>query len=57
VISGKESRNLLKSEGVEEEIIQTLGHIDDSIILIIDGWSAFIGGLPEFGAHYYYITS
>lgn len=48
VISSKESRDFLKSMGIEGEIIQTPGHTDDSISLIIDGCCAFTGDLPEF---------
>lgn len=48
VISGNESRNFLKSVGIEGEIIQTPGHTDDSISLVIDGCCAFTGDLPEF---------
>lgn len=47
VISGNESRSFLKSVGIEGEIIQTPGHTDDSISLVIDGCCAFIGDLPE----------
>lgn len=49
VISDKESRKFLKGIGIEGEIIQTPGHTDDSISLIIDGCCAFTGDLPEFG--------
>ncbi len=49
VISDKESRKFLNSVGIEGEIIQTPGHTDDSISLIIDGCCAFTGDLPEFG--------
>jgi len=48
VISSKESRNFLKGMGIEGEIIQTPGHTDDSISLIVDGCCAFTGDLPEF---------
>lgn len=48
VISSKESKNFLKSVGIEGEIVLTPGHTDDSISLIIDGCCAFTGDLPEF---------
>jgi glyoxylase-like metal-dependent hydrolase (beta-lactamase superfamily II) len=48
VVSSIESRRLLKSVGIEGEIIQTPGHSDDSISLIIDECCAFTGDLPEF---------
>jgi glyoxylase-like metal-dependent hydrolase (beta-lactamase superfamily II) len=49
VISSKESREFLKSVGIEGEIIQTPGHTGDSISVLIDGCCAFTGDLPEFG--------
>lgn len=49
VISSAESRKFLKNVGIDGEIIQTPGHTDDSISLIIDGCCAFTGDLPEFG--------
>lgn len=48
VISDNESRKFLKSAGIGGEIIQTPGHTDDSITLIIDGCCAFTGDLSEF---------
>ena len=48
VISSKESRDFLKRMEIEGEIIQTPGHTDDSVSLIIDGCCAFTGDLPEF---------
>lgn len=48
MVSSKESRNFLKIIGIVGEIIQTPGHRDDSISLIIDGCCAFTGDLPEF---------
>jgi glyoxylase-like metal-dependent hydrolase (beta-lactamase superfamily II) len=47
VVSSTESRRLLKDLGVEGEIIQTPGHSDDSISLIIDECCAFTGDLPS----------
>lgn len=49
VVSDKGSRKFLKGVGIEGEIIKTPGHTDDSISLIIDGYCAFTGDLPEFG--------
>ncbi|WP_074042179.1 MBL fold metallo-hydrolase [Desnuesiella massiliensis] len=48
VISSAESRKFLKNVGIDGEIIQTPGHTDDSISLVIDGCCAFTGDLPEF---------
>ncbi len=48
VISNNESRKFLSSVGIDGEIIQTPGHTEDSITLIIDGYCAFTGDLPEF---------
>lgn len=48
MISSKESRKFLKDLGIEGEIIQTPGHTDDSISLIIDGCCAFTGDLAAF---------
>jgi endoribonuclease LACTB2 len=41
-----ESRNLLKSLGIQGEIIQTNGHGEQSISLLLDSGEAFIGDLP-----------
>lgn len=46
VVSSVESRILLKSVGIDGEIIQTPGHSDDSISLVIDECCAFTGDLP-----------
>jgi glyoxylase-like metal-dependent hydrolase (beta-lactamase superfamily II) len=48
VISGSESRRFLNNFGIVGEIIETPGHSDDSISLIIDKCCAFTGDLPEF---------
>jgi glyoxylase-like metal-dependent hydrolase (beta-lactamase superfamily II) len=48
MVSSAESRAFLKNIGVDGEIIQTTGHSDDSISLIMDECCAFIGDLPEF---------
>lgn len=48
VVSNNESRDFLESIGISGDIIQTPGHTDDSITLIIDGCCAFTGDLPEF---------
>jgi glyoxylase-like metal-dependent hydrolase (beta-lactamase superfamily II) len=48
VISDGESRKFLKGVGIDGEIIQTPGHTDDSITLIVDGCCAFTGDLPDY---------
>ncbi len=48
VISSGESRKFLKNIGIDGEIIQTPGHTEDSITLIVDGCCAFTGDLPEY---------
>lgn len=48
VISSAESRSLLKNVGIDGEILQTPGHSDDSISLIINQCCAFTGDLPKF---------
>ena len=45
IISCEESRKFLKDLGIEGEIIYTPGHSDDSISLILDNGSAFVGDL------------
>jgi len=40
------SRAVLQSIGLRGEIIETPGHSDDSISLVLDSGSAFIGDLP-----------
>lgn len=47
VISSAESSEFLKNIGIDGEIIQTPGHSDDSISLIIDKCCAFTGDLPS----------
>lgn len=47
VMSEAESRDFLKSIGIDGEIISTPGHSDDSISLILDHCCAFIGDLPN----------
>ncbi len=46
VLTEAESRNFLKSIGIDGELISTPGHSDDSIALIIDDCCAFTGDLP-----------
>lgn len=46
VVTGSESRNLLRSIGINGEILKTPGHSDDSVSIIIDGCCAFTGDLP-----------
>lgn len=40
------SRELLKSIGINGEIVETLGHSEDSISLFLDQGLAFTGDLP-----------
>jgi len=40
------SREVLRSLGIAGEIVETPGHSDDSISLVLDSGSAFIGDLP-----------
>lgn len=47
IISCKQSRNFLKELGINGEIIHTPGHSDDSISLILDNASAFVGDLYD----------
>lgn len=46
IVSDVGSRDLLKSIGIDGQIILTPGHSEDSVSLIIDGCCAFIGDLP-----------
>lgn len=46
IIDGNLSRSLLKSIGIDGEIIATKGHSDDSVSLILDTGIAFTGNLP-----------
>jgi len=48
IVSSMESRRFLKNIGIDGEIIQTPGHSDDSISLIIDGCCAFTGDLQAY---------
>ena len=45
VISCEESRNFLKSIGINGEIVVTTSHSNDSISLILDGGECFVGDL------------
>ena len=45
IISCEQSRKFLNDLGIEGEIIYTPGHSDDSISLILDNGSAFVGDL------------
>ncbi len=45
VISSEESRNILKSIGINGEIVVTTSHSKDSISLILDGGECFVGDL------------
>lgn len=46
IVSDEGSRDLLKSIGINGQIVLTPGHSEDSISLIVDGDCAFIGDLP-----------
>lgn len=46
VISCEESRQLLREIGLHGEIVQTPGHTDDSVSLLLDDGSVFTGDLP-----------
>lgn len=48
VVSSAESRLFLEKIGIKGGLIQTLGHSDDSISLVIDECCAFTGDLPGF---------
>jgi glyoxylase-like metal-dependent hydrolase (beta-lactamase superfamily II) len=48
IMSSEESRSLLKELNMDGEIVETPGHSDDSVSLIVDGYCAFTGDLPEF---------
>jgi len=45
-----ESRNLLSNNGIPGEILPTPGHSDDSVSLLLDDGSAFIGDLTPLEA-------
>ncbi len=45
-ISCAESREFLRGIGIDGEIIYTPGHSDDSISLILDSGTVFVGDLP-----------
>jgi glyoxylase-like metal-dependent hydrolase (beta-lactamase superfamily II) len=47
VVSSSESRSFLKEIGIDGEIIQTPGHSDDSISLVVDDCCAFTGDLAD----------
>lgn len=47
IISCEQSRNFLKDLGIDGEIIYTPGHSDDSISLVLDNGSAFVGDLYD----------
>lgn len=47
IISCEQSRKFLKSLGIDGEIIYTPGHSEDSISLILDNGSAFVGDLYD----------
>ncbi|MBP9872222.1 MAG: hypothetical protein KBC53_12155 [Nitrosomonas sp.] len=43
-----ESRNWLRSIGVEGEVVQVFGHGNESVVLLLDSGEALIGDLPVF---------
>ncbi|MGD8605184.1 MAG: hypothetical protein PVF49_11490, partial [Anaerolineales bacterium] len=45
-ISCRESRDLLEGIGLAGQIVPTPGHSDDSVSLLLDDGSVFIGDLP-----------
>lgn len=47
IISCEESREFLNSLGIDGEIIYTPGHSEDSISLVLDDGSAFVGDLYD----------
>ena len=47
IISCKDSRKFLNDLGIDGEIIYTPGHSEDSISLILDNGSAFVGDLYD----------
>lgn len=47
IISCEQSREFLRALGIDGEIIYTPGHSDDSISLILDNGSAFVGDLYD----------
>lgn len=46
-----ESRKILKSMGISGEVIQTNGHGEQSVTLLLDTGEAFIGDLPVVGMY------
>lgn len=46
VVTAEESKELLKSIGIDGTLLSTPGHSDDSISLIINDCCAFVGDLP-----------
>lgn len=47
VLSSAQSRAFLKAIGIAGELIQTPGHSEDSVSLVVDGFCAFTGDLPR----------
>ena len=47
IISCEQSRDFLKELGINGEIIHTPGHTDDSISLVLDEGTAFVGDLYD----------
>lgn len=48
VVSSANSREIFKGIGIDGKLIQTPGHSEDSISLILDGICAFTGDLPNY---------
>jgi Zn-dependent hydrolases, including glyoxylases len=48
IVSDFDSRDFLKSIGIEGELISTPGHSEDSISLVVDDDCAFTGDLPVY---------
>lgn len=48
VVTDTDSRDFLKTIGIDGELVSTPGHSDDSVSLIIDNDCAFVGDLPTY---------
>lgn len=47
LVVGSPNRDILRSIGIEGEILETPGHSDDSVSLLLDGGDAFTGDLTR----------
>lgn len=54
IVSPLKSRELLKEMSIDGEILATPGHSSDSVSLVIDNDSIFIGDLPPIGTSDWY---